>query len=144
MSEREWQGRAACRDVDPERFFPMAEAGPELARQVARAKRVCTGCPVLAQCREFALAELAHGIAGGMTEAERAAFRARRPSSRLASVVGSAVPAMASNREVAAAGRAAIRAGRGHGEVAREFGVSARTVKRWVAQVRDEAKRGVA
>jgi hypothetical protein len=146
MTGREWSARAVCRDVDPEVFFPLAEAGPELVRQEARAKRVCAGCPVVAECREFALAELAYGVAGGLSESERRALRARRPRPAVArSAVVVVVPSSGSKREQAAAGRAAVRAGAGRVEVAREFGVTARTVERWVAQVRDEQrKRGVA
>jgi hypothetical protein len=66
---------AACRGVDPELFFPVAEAGPVLARQVAEAKAVCARCPVRAECLEFALRLLPYGIAGGLTEQERRALR---------------------------------------------------------------------
>ncbi|MEK6438938.1 WhiB family transcriptional regulator [Pseudonocardia sp. T1-2H] len=146
MSGREWAARAVCRDVDPEVFFPLAEAGPELVRQEARAKRVCAGCPVLAECREFAVAELGHWVAGGLSESERRELRARLPRPAVAAAaVAVVVPSSASKRELATAGRAAIRAGAGRAEVAREFGVTPRTVERWVAQAREEQrKRGAA
>ncbi|TNC24637.1 WhiB family transcriptional regulator [Amycolatopsis alkalitolerans] len=67
----DWQERAACRDEDPELFFPVSEMGPG-ARQVARAKAVCARCPVRAECLEYALdTGLDHGIFGGMTDTER-------------------------------------------------------------------------
>jgi hypothetical protein len=67
---------AACRGVDPELFFPVAEPGtPVYRRQVLQAKAVCAGCPVRAECLEFALAKLPYGIAGGLTEVERRALR---------------------------------------------------------------------
>ena len=146
MNGREWQARAGCRDVDPEVFFPLAEAGPELVRQEARAKRVCAGCPVLAECREFAVAELGHGVAGGLSESERRELRARLPRPAVAAAaVAVVVPPSGSKRELATAGRAAIRAEAGRVEVAREFGVTPRTVERWVAQAREEQrKRGAA
>ena len=56
MSGGGWRERAACRSVDPELFFPAAEAGPVYAAQVAAAKRVCAGCPVRAACLAEALA----------------------------------------------------------------------------------------
>lgn len=75
----DFRHRAACRvGVDPELFFPAASRGPEHDAQVAAAKSVCSGCPVLHPCREWALTGLTEGIAGGMTETERRAERARR------------------------------------------------------------------
>ncbi|GAA5152606.1 MULTISPECIES: WhiB family transcriptional regulator [Amycolatopsis] len=66
-----WQERAACRDEDPELFFPVSEMGPG-ARQVAQAKAVCARCPVRAECLQYALdTGLDHGIFGGTTDAER-------------------------------------------------------------------------
>lgn len=66
-----WQELAACRDEDPELFFPVSEMGPG-ARQVAQAKAVCAGCPVRAECLRYALdAGLDHGIFGGTTDGER-------------------------------------------------------------------------
>jgi Transcription factor WhiB len=74
----EWLARAICVGVDPELFFPAAEEGPARARQEAAAKAVCARCPVRAQCREWALTELPHGVAGGLSEDERRAVRAAR------------------------------------------------------------------
>lgn len=75
----DWPARAACRDEDPELFFPVSEMGPG-ARQVARAKAVCASCPVRTECLAYALdAGLDNGIFGGMTEQERRSLiRSRR------------------------------------------------------------------
>ncbi|MCF6425823.1 WhiB family transcriptional regulator [Amycolatopsis tucumanensis] len=75
----DWRTRAACRDEDPELFFPVSEMGPG-ARQVARAKAVCASCPVRAECLAYALdSGLDNGIFGGTTEQERRSLiRSRR------------------------------------------------------------------
>ncbi|WP_034268158.1 WhiB family transcriptional regulator [Haloechinothrix halophila] len=68
----DWRHRAACRDEDPEVFFPVTDMGPG-AKQVDEAKSVCARCPVREQCLRFALDNgLNYGIFGGMTEQERA------------------------------------------------------------------------
>lgn len=70
----DWRERAACRDEDPELFFPIGDAGPA-HRQIAVAKFVCDGCPVRANCLEWALeASPVEGVWGGTTDAERAAL----------------------------------------------------------------------
>ena len=125
----DWRHRAVCRDVDPEQFFPAAEAGPAHDAQVAVAKAICVGCPVRAECLEFALTALSDGIAAGLTPDERRRLRSRWTGG----------PTDGSGRGMAAAGRAAIRSGRPAPEVAREFGVAPRTAQRWAAQVRAEA-----
>ena len=73
-----WRAGAACIDVDAELFFPVAETGPVYDAQVARAKAVCAGCPVRRDCLAEALTRIPYGIAGGLTERERAELR-RRP-----------------------------------------------------------------
>lgn len=130
----DWRYLAECVAADPELFFPTADAGPALAEQVAAAKAVCGRCPVLAQCRRWAVTQLPHGIAGGLTEDERRGLRAREPHRRTV-----AAPVNATARERAAAGRAALRCGRTLAQVSREFGVSERTAQRWAAQVRNTA-----
>jgi len=77
----DWRHRAACRSVDPE-FFPVAEAGLDLARQVAIAKAVCCGCLVRAACLTWASAHQPDGIAGGLTEQQRRTERSRRVRAR--------------------------------------------------------------
>lgn len=71
----DWRDLAACRDVDPELFFPVGNAGPGL-RQVAQAKQVCAPCAVRASCLEWALASGQEtGVWGGTSEDERRALR---------------------------------------------------------------------
>ncbi len=72
---RAWRDRAACRDVDPELFYPAAEDGPSLRAQVTAAKAVCAGCPVRVECLAEALARIPYGVAGGLTEHERRQLR---------------------------------------------------------------------
>lgn len=67
-----WHDHAACRDEDPELFFPTTTAGPDHDRQVAMAKAVCERCDVRYECLEDAIIRQAKdGIWGGMTEVER-------------------------------------------------------------------------
>ena len=76
-----WQDRAACLDEDPELFFPPGNEWKGHEAQEAEAKAVCNRCPVLAQCREKALADGDfEGIRGGMTGEERKALAKARKS----------------------------------------------------------------
>lgn len=74
----EWQYEGACRETGPDTFFhPEGERGSRRRARDAAAKLVCAGCPVLAQCREHALAvREPYGVWGGMTEDEREAHYA--------------------------------------------------------------------
>jgi WhiB family redox-sensing transcriptional regulator len=69
----DWRDRAACRDSDPELFFPDDENDVKSARaKVKSAKLLCRGCPVNAACLSWALASGEQaGIWGGLTEVER-------------------------------------------------------------------------
>lgn len=130
-AERDWRDRAACRAVDPELFQPSTESGPVHDAQVAAAKAVCAGCPVREMCLEFALAVLPYGVAGGLTETERAQLR----NGRRTTPKGARCPVAGTPHEVTAAGRAAVGQGCDPGEVAAEFGVSDRTVQRWAQEI---------
>ena len=93
-----WREAAACRDTDPDLFFPVSTAGPGL-RQIEEAKRICRVCPVRTVCLAWALDhEVGPGVWGGTTEAERRALRPpserNRPSAR-----ATAVPANDQGRE---------------------------------------------
>lgn len=140
----DWRARAGCRGTDPEVFFPVAETGPERERAEEAAKAVCAGCPVRAQCLAWASEALPFGVAGGMTEAERAALRSNRQSrSRSRSRRAPVTPSPACGRgsgntsRSREAGHAALAAGRDRADVARACGVSRRTVDRWAAALRE-------
>lgn len=69
----DWPGHAACRGAAPDELFV-----PGAAQN--RAKAVCMGCPVRAECLADALDNrIEFGIWGGMTERERRALLRRRP-----------------------------------------------------------------
>ncbi len=69
----DWQVDAACRGLDTAVFYhPDNERGPSRARREQRAKSVCAGCPVTAQCLRWALeVREPYGIWGGLTVDER-------------------------------------------------------------------------
>jgi WhiB family redox-sensing transcriptional regulator len=70
--ERPWAAFAACRDMDPDMFFPMTPEDEQSAI------RVCHGCPVRLECLEFALeARIRFGVWGGKTEKQRRTLRRR-------------------------------------------------------------------
>jgi WhiB family redox-sensing transcriptional regulator len=72
---RSWRSRSACRDADPELFFPVGSTGAAVDH-IAAAQRLCSGCAVRSECLEFALATNQDaGIWGGTTEEERRKLR---------------------------------------------------------------------
>ncbi|HEX3707419.1 MAG TPA: WhiB family transcriptional regulator [Mycobacteriales bacterium] len=74
----DWRHRAACRDEDPELFFPIGTTGPALL-QVDEAKAVCRACDAVDECLSWALdSDQDAGVWGGLSEDERRAVRRRR------------------------------------------------------------------
>lgn len=75
----EWINQAACAQLSPlqsdQLFFPLSPAGDRgrtAAMMTRKAQRICRECPVQHSCGEYALRyRIAHGIWGGMTEAQR-------------------------------------------------------------------------
>ncbi|MBC2869841.1 WhiB family transcriptional regulator [Streptomyces mexicanus] len=64
-------GGEPCQQTDPEEWFPQHGHNPT-------AVRLCHSCPLLADCRAWALANpqlAAEGIWGGLTRAQRAAIQ---------------------------------------------------------------------
>ena len=64
--ERPWVVFSACRDTDPDVFFPVTrdEADAALA--------ICATCTVRAECLDYALeARERYGVWGGTTEKQR-------------------------------------------------------------------------
>ena len=72
----DWRHHAACREVDPELFFPIGNTGPALL-QIDEAKTVCRRCPVMDSCLQWALESgQDSGVWGGMSEDEKARLQA--------------------------------------------------------------------
>lgn len=73
MTEQNWRVRAACRNEDPELFFPPALKGPRNREWENQAKRVCySHCPVRRECLTESLNRREEfGVWGGVTEWER-------------------------------------------------------------------------
>lgn len=73
----DWRHLAACRDEDPELFFPIGTTGPA-ALQVEEAKAVCRRCDVRVECLQWALETGQDaGVWGGTSEDERRALKRR-------------------------------------------------------------------
>lgn len=71
----EWRNRAACRDTDPDLFFPIGSTGQAID-QIEAARSVCVDCEVRDACLEFALAtNQESGVWGGTSEEERRKLR---------------------------------------------------------------------
>jgi hypothetical protein len=107
-----WEERSACRDLDPEFFYP-AKGDTE---QTGRAKAVCAGCPVREACLAATLDDEKllgpydrDGVRGGLNGRERYVAqhggmpvrrRKKKPVARRAPVV----------KRAPAAGKAPVRA----------------------------------
>jgi len=73
----DWRHEAACREVDPELFFPIGNTGPALL-QIDEAKQVCRRCSVMDECLRWAIdSGQDAGVWGGMSEDERRALKRR-------------------------------------------------------------------
>lgn len=61
-----WRDKGACRGIDPDVFYPVADEDAE------EAKSICAVCAVRQACLEHALASREkEGVWGGATERER-------------------------------------------------------------------------
>jgi WhiB family redox-sensing transcriptional regulator len=79
-----WRDVAACRDTDPDLFFPVGSTGPAID-QIESAKQVCDTCPAKQPCLEFALvSNQDSGVWGGTAEDERRKLRRAWVKSRRA------------------------------------------------------------
>jgi len=73
----EWRELAACRDSDPETFFPIGTTGPAVA-QIDKALAVCGLCSVQEACLMYALeTNQEGGVWGGYAEDDRRRLRKR-------------------------------------------------------------------
>ena len=78
-ADMDWRDYAACRDSDPELFFPLGAVGASVP-QIEQAKRICRTCPVCGPCLRWALDHGDAGVWGGTTEEERRKQRRSRAS----------------------------------------------------------------
>lgn len=72
--DTDWRHHAACRDMDPELFFPLGTSDANLL-QIQAAKQICRTCPVRQPCLRWALDSGDAGIWGGTTDDERRSLR---------------------------------------------------------------------
>ncbi|MGY3341055.1 WhiB family redox-sensing transcriptional regulator [Streptomyces filamentosus] len=79
----DWRHRGACRDVDPDLFFPDGSTGPALL-QAEEAKLICRQhCPVVTECLRWALeTDQKYGVWGGTSEADRRTMKRRAARNR--------------------------------------------------------------
>lgn len=87
--EWEWQIQARCRTADTNIFFhPDDERGLARRRRVEQAKQICSTCPVIIQCANFAMrGREPYGTWGGVSETDRMQIldiRSRRSATGLA------------------------------------------------------------
>jgi WhiB family redox-sensing transcriptional regulator len=73
MDHWDWQNEGSCIDMPSENFFhPDAERGESRRVRDMKAKAICTQCPVLSICREFALVgEEPYGVWGALSPEDR-------------------------------------------------------------------------
>ncbi len=77
-ADDDWRDLAACRDTDPDLFFPVGTTGPAIV-QIESAKTVCNDCEAKAPCLEFALAtNQDSGVWGATSEEDRRQLRRAR------------------------------------------------------------------
>lgn len=68
----DWKNRGACRNEDPDLFYPPSANN---AKQIKAAKAICRRCPVKDACEADALTrDEQYGIWGGTTHADRNAL----------------------------------------------------------------------
>lgn len=80
-----WRAAAACKDEDPDLFFPIGTTGLALL-QIQEAKTVCRRCPVMEHCLQWALESgQEHGVWGGTGEEERRRMQRRAARRRAGS-----------------------------------------------------------
>lgn len=95
---RVWRVGAACRDTDPDLFFPVGQTGPAI-EHIAKAKAVCDTCAVQVECLEYALmTNQDAGIWGGLTEDDRRKIRRERRKANRAAQAAAAAEAKAQAR----------------------------------------------
>ncbi len=77
LTVMDWRDLAACRDSEPNLFFPVGTTGPALDL-IGEAKEICGECTVREECLMYALeTNQEAGVWGGYAEDERRRLRKR-------------------------------------------------------------------
>lgn len=85
----DWQLKGACRGADTRLFYPKS---PDQERKSRVAKAICADCPVMLECRAWALTEgEEHGVWGGLSENEREVWSRMPAADRLRVLAGAPV-----------------------------------------------------
>jgi WhiB family redox-sensing transcriptional regulator len=81
-----WTSDAACQGRTELFFAPAGERPEARVLREGQARSVCSACPVLQDCRDWARENREYGFWGGESEEERAAagFRVDMPVGRVA------------------------------------------------------------
>jgi len=81
-----WTEHAECRGESRLFFAPAGERPEARATREAQARAVCSACPALLDCRDWAREHREYGFRGGESEEDRAAagFRVDMPVGRVA------------------------------------------------------------
>ena len=76
----EWAEQGACLGTDTNDWYAADGTGPGTVqiRNVELLKRICSGCPVQAECLEWAIKHEAHGFWAGTLPTERRRIRSER------------------------------------------------------------------
>jgi WhiB family redox-sensing transcriptional regulator len=78
----DWRHKAACRQEEPELFFPIGNTGPALM-QIEEARKVCNVCDVTELCLSWAIETGQDaGVWGGLNEDERRSLKRKRARQR--------------------------------------------------------------
>lgn len=73
MTLPNWE-RANCLGADPEAFFPTSG----LTSELQAAKRICSACPIIDECAEWAIRHEPDGLWGGLMPQARQRIRLQR------------------------------------------------------------------
>ena len=83
-----WRDQAACRESDPNLFFPIGSTGAA-GDDIEAAKAVCRSCGAREACLRFALmTNQEAGVWGGTSEDERRRLRRRWVTERRLALAG--------------------------------------------------------
>jgi len=138
LERPEWMEHGACVGK------PQAWWFPGRGENTNRSKNICAACPVLDQCREYALSTgQQHGIWGGLSERERHRIRAVR--NRAAGRAGCPPP---STRSAEIAAHVELLRRQGYHDYIRQtaghFGITTSVVHKHCQAVHREQTKGAA